>query len=430
VFADWLEERGDARGEFIRRQCELEQLDEDDPARAEHESRCQLLLAMHKSSWLGDLPKMVRDYRFRRGFVHWVQLSAKNFLAHGDELFDLAPIRQVTINDINSYLDDVAACPNLARLEGLDIKPEFSWRQTDYPASLLTDEGLRILLGSPHLAHLQALDLGYNHLTDTGFVFISRGSLSLRRLDVSHNHLEGPSLSGLGTSLDSLTELAINNNPFAWPTMDFVLPATPAPLLRHSFPHVEVLRLESTNLTDRALATILMRKTFPEVRQLFLDGNSLDAMTLDELLKSSRAPHLKVLSLNAVTTDGDRIGEVIGRCPDLGSLRRLSFRHNHMEMKGAESVAASSLTSLRLLDLRDNAIGDAGCAAIASSATLANLTTLLLAENSIGDAGALALAKSPYLERIVEIRLGNNPIGSAARHALQSRFGHRVIFDS
>jgi uncharacterized protein (TIGR02996 family) len=35
VFADWLEERGDCRGEFLRVQCALARLDEEDPCRAE-----------------------------------------------------------------------------------------------------------------------------------------------------------------------------------------------------------------------------------------------------------------------------------------------------------------------------------------------------------------------------------------------------------
>jgi uncharacterized protein (TIGR02996 family) len=35
VFADWLEEQGDTRGEFIRVQCALAGMDGDDPRRDE-----------------------------------------------------------------------------------------------------------------------------------------------------------------------------------------------------------------------------------------------------------------------------------------------------------------------------------------------------------------------------------------------------------
>ncbi len=35
IFADWLEERGDPRGEFIRVQCQLARMAGNDPRRAE-----------------------------------------------------------------------------------------------------------------------------------------------------------------------------------------------------------------------------------------------------------------------------------------------------------------------------------------------------------------------------------------------------------
>src|SRR5437868_4196470 len=53
VFADWLEERGDPRSAFIRLQCELETMAEDDPGREERETRCQQLLSIHEAKWVG-----------------------------------------------------------------------------------------------------------------------------------------------------------------------------------------------------------------------------------------------------------------------------------------------------------------------------------------------------------------------------------------
>lgn len=419
VFADWLEERGDPRGEFIRLQCELETLDEDDPTRAEHESRCQLLLAMHKQAWVGELPKMVRDFRFKRGFVHWVQVMSRNFLEHGEELFALAPIRQVTINDINSYLDDVAASPHLARLEKLDIKPEFSWRQTDFPASLLTDDGLARLMARWHVWRTASLDLGYNRITNRGFIQCAEYNREgpVQRLDLSHNEITEAGMGWLNGG--GMKELALNNNPFE---------RFPAEVIAAAFRQIEVLRLESTNLTGEGLYHLVSSGP-NSIRKMFLDGNSLDQECLQAVGLAPKSLGLVELSLNSISQSGDACALTL-QGASLLALRRLSLRHNHMGYVGATALSSSQLSSLRHLDLRDNAIGDAGAAAIANSSTLANLTTLLLAENSIGDAGARALAESPYLERIVEIRVGNNPIGSAARYALQSRFGHRVIFDS
>jgi uncharacterized protein (TIGR02996 family) len=52
VYADWLEEHGDAdRAEFIRVQCRLEEMAEDDEAWPELEAREQYLLRQHAKGW-------------------------------------------------------------------------------------------------------------------------------------------------------------------------------------------------------------------------------------------------------------------------------------------------------------------------------------------------------------------------------------------
>jgi uncharacterized protein (TIGR02996 family) len=52
VFADWLSERGNVRGEFIRVQCELARMAEDDPGRPALAEREKELLAAHQREWL------------------------------------------------------------------------------------------------------------------------------------------------------------------------------------------------------------------------------------------------------------------------------------------------------------------------------------------------------------------------------------------
>src|SRR5206468_7966092 len=55
IYADWLDERGDPRGEFIRVQCALARMDEWDPRRWDLKRREQDLLAAHKRAWLGTI---------------------------------------------------------------------------------------------------------------------------------------------------------------------------------------------------------------------------------------------------------------------------------------------------------------------------------------------------------------------------------------
>ena len=71
IFADWLEERGDPRGEFIRVQCALERLGPADPARPALEDEERALLDEHEEEWTTPLRRR-RDCvafppRFRRG---------------------------------------------------------------------------------------------------------------------------------------------------------------------------------------------------------------------------------------------------------------------------------------------------------------------------------------------------------------------------
>jgi uncharacterized protein (TIGR02996 family) len=57
VYADWLEDHGDAeRAELIRVQCRLAHMAADDPERAELEEREQDLLGRRGDEWSAGLP--------------------------------------------------------------------------------------------------------------------------------------------------------------------------------------------------------------------------------------------------------------------------------------------------------------------------------------------------------------------------------------
>src|SRR5579884_4103642 len=89
VYADWLEERGDPRGEFIRVQCELAQLSPaggpvsaDDSRGVKLEDRVRELLGQHADEWLGPLPALVASiHGWRRGFIEGITINADVFLA-------------------------------------------------------------------------------------------------------------------------------------------------------------------------------------------------------------------------------------------------------------------------------------------------------------------------------------------------------------
>ena len=201
VYADWLEERGDPRAEFIRAQCAANGLPFGDPERARLRKRAGALLARHEAEWVGDVPRYARSWRFRRGFVEQVTADAANCPG----LFDLAPIRslkaRVKLPDLRSMLASripgrlrmldlnesglgdegvalLAACPGLAGLARLSLQ-----------ACAIGVGGARALAGSPHLSGLTFLGLSDNsygpitrHGADESGQFIGdRGASALAR---------------------------------------------------------------------------------------------------------------------------------------------------------------------------------------------------------------------------------------------------------
>ncbi|HEY2147185.1 MAG TPA: TIGR02996 domain-containing protein, partial [Pirellulales bacterium] len=92
IYADWLEERGDPRGEFIRLQCALERLSATDPARPDLEDEAGDLLYQHEQEWTAPLQGIASEWRFRRGFIEEVSIAGEEFVARGDSLFNVSPI--------------------------------------------------------------------------------------------------------------------------------------------------------------------------------------------------------------------------------------------------------------------------------------------------------------------------------------------------
>src|SRR5262245_38736778 len=95
VYADWLEERGDPRGEFIRVQCELARLPPDDPRWDALEQREFDLLRAHETEWTKDIKSIVSEWQFHRGFVDTVSMGARMFVDHAAKLFGRAPVRTI-----------------------------------------------------------------------------------------------------------------------------------------------------------------------------------------------------------------------------------------------------------------------------------------------------------------------------------------------
>src|SRR5262245_57040379 len=78
VFADWLDERGDVRGEFLRVQRELAGWVPDLRRRSALQAREQELVSRFGRAWLGPLADYCPEWRFERGLAY-LTLHARRF---------------------------------------------------------------------------------------------------------------------------------------------------------------------------------------------------------------------------------------------------------------------------------------------------------------------------------------------------------------
>ena len=116
AYADWLDENGDeARARFIRLQYEIEKLPPIGPKASKAKKEEEALLKKHGHKWAGEITELVGYYRFRRGFVELVRVTAASFIKHGGRLFELAPVREVRFEQVGNQMPALVASPHFGR---------------------------------------------------------------------------------------------------------------------------------------------------------------------------------------------------------------------------------------------------------------------------------------------------------------------------
>ncbi|HEY8504968.1 MAG TPA: TIGR02996 domain-containing protein [Gemmataceae bacterium] len=157
VFADWLEEHGEAeRAEFIRLQVEKARLPADDPRHALLHTRDLELRGRFGEAWRRELPRIPGvswHHRFWRGFVSGADVAGWRFFRrHADALFAATPVQFLHFTRLmQDQCPELVASPYLGRLLGLNLSGTF-----------IGDEGVRTLAECPGLAGLQTLELRGN----------------------------------------------------------------------------------------------------------------------------------------------------------------------------------------------------------------------------------------------------------------------------
>lgn len=137
IYADWCDEQGDPRGEFIRIQCELAAY-EGPPIKVRHlKQREAELLEEHRRAWNGEVHRrlaqtplcnnvhgrrgLIRRWEYHRGFVEFVVVEAEAFLEHPEALFQIGPLRRLRILRAETCLEKLMQSPFLERLQTVEL---------------------------------------------------------------------------------------------------------------------------------------------------------------------------------------------------------------------------------------------------------------------------------------------------------------------
>jgi uncharacterized protein (TIGR02996 family) len=248
VYADWLIERGDPRGELIHLQCALgrprhgarmlvyrrrETVVEESIAQLE--KREAALLRKWGKTWMAPLRPYIRTWAWQRGFLDNITAVAWMFLTAIEKARDSSPITRLTLNGWQAE-HPVALFAN--------VLP--SLRVLDMSHNRITGSIARSILTAGLFTPVHTLTLTGNPLGDDGVEPLVELS-NLRSLALTKTAITSTGLRRLGPLIERLEELVVSWNQ----ALDSTWPRYLAGARQ-----LRELDCTATNHDDRALALL------------------------------------------------------------------------------------------------------------------------------------------------------------------------------
>ncbi|AMV28162.1 Leucine Rich repeats (2 copies) [Gemmata sp. SH-PL17] len=208
MFADWLEENGQPeRADFVRNQIELTRRELTAAERHQLVKKNVYYLTNWVPHWKAQLPRIdgIEWGDFNRGLIEEVQAADdRSVIQHADAIFRVPGIHVLRLRRLRRA-QALAEVPQLARLRALKMV-----------SAGAHEDGLGILLASPHLGQLVVLDLHGNRIDNVVSVNIAGGWFqNLTELWLGSNRVGNRGARALASSpyMTQLRLLDLQDNP-------------------------------------------------------------------------------------------------------------------------------------------------------------------------------------------------------------------------
>lgn len=406
VYADWLMERGDPRGEWLALSCG--QATEDDA----REMRRRALWQAFGKRW--EIEDQLNDgiaISYRDGFPYSATLSPDNAhlaprlaryplhtldLTHFDRSVGvftnspvLEPVRQLSLSgvervseaDLVAFLD----APALRRLEYLAIRTQMG-----------ADAFWRALARYRRRSQLKHLDLGIE-LDEERARWVGQSLPALESLWCQDLASDAPLRALAATATFRLRELHIDDRDHgsAPRLSDAAIADVLASPIASALTRLGLYDCNLGARTAAELARLSCASTLQHLR-LRTRGNA----TIARGLADCRFPALEKLELHSCGVD-DQLVDVVARFP---ALTALDMRRNRVGGRGAERIMAA-LPNLEQLQLDETWVGDRGVQAIARSEHARSLRRLSLNDAQLSSVAIKAIVTSDRLAQLRELAL-------------------------
>ncbi len=322
VYADWLLERGDTRGELITLQCEMAHAS--GARRDELERRAKAILEASWRNLAGELAEYTRKEWFDRGFPARLRMTAAAFAKHGARFLDAAPVTALELDHPRFTAKDLTklgAAPALARVRTLAIA------QSDPGSKPLP---LAALAESPNLGGLRRLELTFcGHSAQDWESFLGRLNAPMLEEIVLHGNRTSAGLfRGLARNpalsrLRSVTERRTRDLDEST-EVDFTAAFEELAAARTSLE--ELVLWTHSNVTDAAMSAFFTGEHGARLRRIQVLGVPIGDGTAVQIAESSRATSLESLEMHNGSTMTLKGLDAILSSPHTVALERLVVR--------------------------------------------------------------------------------------------------------